>query len=249
MLYEARKTITRIIPSTDTHFTVPSFPNPPNLNPNLLLHLDGPNGSTSFIGADATGRHTVTGNGLVSIDTSQSKFGGASGRFVNGTDFLSLDEGVGPFTDFTFGLSDFTIDFWVMINSIRNHALMDFRQAAASEIAPELTTTLASTHQVTYTVNGTIQIQGTTQLTTLLLWYHVALTRFQGLTRLFVNGNQEGIIYADTNNYTCGTGGPLIGGTRSGISNDTWMDEVRIIKGTAAWISSFTPPTAPYRVS
>lgn len=249
MLYEARKIITKTIPSTDTHFVVPSFPNAPNLNPNLLLHLDGSHGLTSFLGADATGRHTVTGNGSATIDAGQSKFGGASARFPASTDFLSLDEGIGPYTDFTFGLDDFTIDFWVMVNSIRNHALMDFRQTPAAEIAPLLFSTLASASQVMFYVNGTIQIQSVTALTTLLTWYHVAATRFRGLTRLFINGSQEGIIYADTNNYTGGVGGPLIGGSREGISNDIWVDEVRVIKGVAAWISSFTPPTAPYRVS
>ena len=72
-------------------------------------------------------------------------------------------------------------------------------------------------------------------------WFHIALTRASGSTRLFVNGVQSGSTYADTNNYIVAASRPRIG--QSVVGN---MDEVRVIKGYAVWTSDFTPPTGPY---
>jgi hypothetical protein len=75
-------------------------------------------------------------------------------------------------------------------------------------------------------------------------WHHVAISKQGSTTRIFLNGTQ---VVAD---YDMGTyakdGAFTIGGSIAGLG---WFDgkisNVRIVKGTAVYTSSFRPPTEP----
>jgi hypothetical protein len=59
-----------------------------------------------------------------------------------------------------------------------------------------------------------------------------------------LNGTQEGSDLTDTRSYGAMDYLPRIGwGSFNG-----WVDEVRVVQGTAAWTTTFTPPIAPYDV-
>jgi hypothetical protein len=81
-------------------------------------------------------------------------------------------------------------------------------------------------------------------------WYHVALTRDgSGVWRLFKNGAQ---VATNTAADDLGSSKPLLIGQNinaSGGSNaahlNGYVTDVRIIKGTAQYTSTFTPPTSP----
>jgi len=75
--------------------------------------------------------------------------------------------------------------------------------------------------------------------------HHVALTRSGGTTRLFLDGVQEGSNWSDTKNYVNSSTEPEIG-SYLGQPLTGWMDEVRIIVGSAAWTANFTPPASAY---
>lgn len=240
MLYESRKISRRVIPATDTHFSVPFVTNP--INAVLLLHMDGPDASTNFV--DSTNRHIMTANGAAQIDTAQSVFGNASGLF-GGADWLSVDTA----SDFAFGLGDFTVDCRVRFSALANQQnFLDFRGDPPGVEGIVLLKTNA-TNVLALFAAGANQIVGTTTLVA-DTWYHVAATRFSGNTELFLNGQQEGATYADTNVYGSGAGNGLIkiGASFGGGAGLTgWLDEVRIINGTAVWTASgFTVPTAAY---
>lgn len=79
----------------------------------LLLHCNGPDGSTNFVD-DSASHHTVTAIDNAQLDTSEKKFGTASGLFSENYDFLSISDSV----DWDFGTGDFTIDFWVRFSDI-----------------------------------------------------------------------------------------------------------------------------------
>ena len=75
-------------------------------------------------------------------------------------------------------------------------------------------------------------------------WTHFAVSRQSGTTRFFINGRRNGNSFSDTHNY--GAQAASIGsyntgtyGWNGGISN------VRVVKGTAVYTSSFKPPTEP----
>jgi hypothetical protein len=75
----------------------------------LLLHFDGSNGSTTFTD-HSSNAYTVSPSNAT-IDTAQSVFGGASGRFV-GTGYLNASYLVMPS-----GLQLYTVDVAVRIDS------------------------------------------------------------------------------------------------------------------------------------
>ena len=84
-------------------------------------------------------------------------------------------------------------------------------------------------------------------------WYHIAISRSTGSTRLFVNGTQSGSTYADSNNY--GTTAPFALGTywnngtpSSASTLSGYVSDLRITKGYARYTANFTAPTAPVRL-
>ena len=190
---------------------------------------------------------TVTQNYNAQVDTSQSKFGGASALFSGTNDNLQLDSS----PDFTFGTGDFTIDFWMRPNVINTDmVLYDGRPAGTN--GAYATIYLSNTNKISYLANNATRITGTTNLAA-GTWYHVALARSGTATKLFLNGTQEGSTYTDSTNYlpmdpTPGLGRPLIGIRSTDLLSgfNGWIDELRVSKGIARWTTTFTPPTAAY---
>lgn len=83
-------------------------------------------------------------------------------------------------------------------------------------------------------------------------WYHVAVSRAAGVTRLFVNGRQLGVGTADTNTYFNGTAPQAFGGqinttsVIAGTAFDGFLDETRITIGVGRYTANFVPPTASF---
>jgi hypothetical protein len=75
-------------------------------------------------------------------------------------------------------------------------------------------------------------------------WYHIAICRSSGSTKLFVNGVQEGSTYTDANNYLNPDSRPTIGREGYGTSwnFNGYIDDLRVTKGVARYTSAFTPP-------
>lgn len=212
----------------------------------LLLHGDGLNGATSF--TDATRKHTITANGNVKLSSDKAKFGDTSFYFDGAGSYLSIDSS----SDFAFGLGDFTIEMWVCADHPYNGGtgepvmLFDPREAGTTNPGPIL---IIGSSKFLYTNSNTYHISGTTYPVP-GIWYHLALSRVSNVTRMFVNGFQEGVSYTDNYNNLVGTNKrPLIGvnawGPPAG-SYKGWLDEIRITKGIGRYTSNFTPPTAPF---
>lgn len=209
----------------------------------LMLHCDGADASTNF--SDSTGRHFVVPRNSAQIDTAQSKFGGASLLTTSATsDAVQIADGI---SDFDFGTGDFTIDLWIRLNAGGTYQnIFDMHPTEGGpNIYQELFVFTENT--LVYRSNGAARITGTTALST-GVWYHVAVARSSGNTKMFLGGVQEGSTYADTNDYEAGL--LTIGATASNLHQNVngWIDEFRVLKGVAAWTANFTPPTAPYDV-
>lgn len=204
----------------------------------LLVHGDGADASQSITDSSRY-NHTITVSGNAQIDTAQSVFGGASILFDGTGDWLSIVD----VTELAMGTGDWTVHFRLRRNaSVTNRGLVDFRNTTGSTIAPTIYITL-TTGTITYHTAGADRITGTTAMTN-GTWFHVAVTKASGSTRLFINGTQEGSTYADGNNYiaqrlSIGVFGDLTTGPMNGH-----MDEIVIIKGQALWTSNFTPPAS-----
>ena len=197
-----------------------------------MLHFDGASGSTTITDG-ASGASTWTGE-TGSHTTGQKKFGTAS---WSGALFYPNTA-----THFTFGTGDFSVEFWLRATSTPNGScLFDFRNDSVANAArPYLYVT---SNQLRYYVLGADRITGTTTITT-NTWHHIAVCRVSGTTTLYLNGAVEGTPWADSTTYLCDNTRPIF--LRNAVdTNGSWntacIDELRVMKGAAAYSATFTP--------
>ena len=177
----------------------------------------------------------LTTNNAVQLDA-KSPFVATAGRsvFFNGSNqYLVAPSNAA----FTFGTGDFTIEGWIYLTgATRTGTLYDSRTGATT-VSPQV---YINNNIVFYAVAGTNVITGPTIVAS--TWYHVAVVRISAVTKLYVNGTQSGINYADTNNYVIGS--PDIGeGFGSSFPLTGYISNLRVVKGTGVYAFNFTVPT------
>ena len=208
-------------------------------NADFLLHADGTDGSVAFSDSSMSPK-AITSAGNVQIDTSQSKFGGASAQFDGTGDYLDVADNAA----WDFGTGDFTIDFWCRFaTTVGTQELVDIgldpNGVEVFQITSETNTTLY------FRIDG-----GATDITKVWSpesnrWYHLAATRSSNTARLFIDGIQQASA-TDSNDIQQASGvriGESFGATRT---FNGWIDEVRIIKGTSAFNANFTVASTAY---
>jgi hypothetical protein len=207
----------------------------------LLLHGNGTNGSTTITDSSPTPK-TVTAVGNAQISTAQSKFGGASIAFDNAGDYLTLASN----SAFAFGTGDFTIEFWVYMNSLKAGINFINSNSGSGSGTNSVIFGLNDSNALEYYINGASRISDPVALST-SSWVHVALCRGSGTSRIFKNGLQVGTSFADT--QTVNSANTFLIGTRNdnlSFSFNGYIDDLRITKGVARYTANFTPPTAPF---
>lgn len=192
---------------------------------------------------DNAAKNNLITVGTSQISTAQKKYGTGSMLFNGSTDYCRT---IAPAGTHQFGTGDFTIECWAYCTNLAGGAsstmiLVDFRQATTTEVRPTLEIRSSS---FAYTTNNIVRITSST--ISINTWYHVAVVRSSGSTKLYVNGTNVGVTYADTNNYLDGT--PTIGNylpiPSYGFAG--YIDDVRITKGIARYTANFTPPTQAF---
>ena len=107
---------------------------------------------------------------------------------------------------------------------------------------------MSSGGSVNFLVNGANRISSSALSAN--TWYHLALSRVSGNTKMFLNGTQTGSTYADTNSYLVGAKGFNFGASTYDSSPywfmNGYMDDVRITKGIGRYSSNFTAPSAAF---
>lgn len=182
---------------------------------------------------------TVTAFGNASLSTVQEKFGTASLLLDGSGDYAKVLSN----SDFGFGTGNLTLETFVRLIGVgTDQHILDLRDSAADDSALHIG--IAATDVIKVSYGSTELIAGTTALTT-GSWYHVAVSRSGGSTKLFLNGTQEGDTYVDSNDY--GNSKPLVIGAQYNGSNGTsgYVDEVRI-SNNARYTSNFTPTTSAF---
>ena len=218
-----------------------SAPDPYFSSTVLLLTGNGTNGgqNNTFLD-DSSNSFTITRFG----NTTQGSFSpftgaGGSGYFDGAGDYLTA----GGQTSYQFGTGDFTIEFWIYFTSVSGQSnIMDFRSSAGTPAIAPVIYRLSGV--IRFFTNGSDRIVGTTSVTT-GQWYHIAVARSGTSTKLFLNGNQEGSTYTDSNSYGIGTNAPSIGSSFTTNYTTGYISSLRLLKGTAQYTSNFTPPTTP----
>jgi hypothetical protein len=198
----------------------------------LLMHFDGANGSTTFTDAKGVSTFTIASGSPV-ISTAQQKFGTAS--FYPGASGTSFIQTATNDALWTFA-ADYTIDFWIYPTSFAVQLNLVGNSVWAFYVS--------SAGNATFNDGATSYLCGAVSLNT---WSHIAVARAGSTGKAFANGT---VGQTRTSTGTIGASGHLLVGSNgvygASASNLCYMDELRIINGTAVWTAGFTPPTSAY---
>jgi hypothetical protein len=171
-----------------------------------------------------------------------------SGKFDGSNDYLNC----GSSSDFAFGTGDFTVEAWVYSNGTQSTAAGVFSIGSAGTDSGSWqldANASAYTNKWGFVIGSHSSVTKVTSSSNIVhnQWTHLAVTRdASNVVRFFVNGvlNDSQTI---TNNLS--TTGPLKIGTNRNPSFPSYFDgyisNARVIKGTALYTTTFTPPTAP----
>jgi hypothetical protein len=188
--------------------------------------------------------HVVTAVSNGKVSTAQVKFG--TGSYSSGIAGATGGLLVTPVTDFAFGLNDFTIEFWFNPTGYADCIAVDMRPLTVASgsyptISPRATGAMA------YVSNGLFRISSSTTATPLNTWVSVAVVRYQSNTRMYINGVQEGVTFADTTNYLQGSCTIACRGTEQSGAFPIrgYLDEIRI-SNIARYTGPYTPATQPF---
>lgn len=205
----------------------------------LLLHMDGADGSTTFKDDGPRTAVSVTAYGNAQVDTAQSKFGGASALFDGSGDYLDADS-LGSIAG---SGEDFTIEgYFRWASTSGGQGLMSDRPPTSSGYTTNnFYLEKNSSNTLFFGFSGGGDITGTSSVTT-NTWYHIAVVRYSGTTKLYLNGTQTG----STLSYTGAVGdGDISIGAVVGQYMNGHIDEVRI-SDTARYTANFTTPTSAF---
>lgn len=233
-----------------TAFTPSTTAFEPDTNTLQLLHCDGTTLSTQIYNdiyaPPAVGHQskTVMPYGNAQISTAQSKFGGSSVLLDGTLDYLAV-----PYNaSFAYGTGDFTIEFWIRFNALStvDNKLIWDQSTGSGGAYPQIYVTTAQ--KFIYYANNANRCIGTTTAV-INTWYHIAVSRTAGSTRLFVNGIQEGNTYSDSTNYLSNTTEFRIGQSFNITYPDNpncYYDEIRV-SNNSRYSTTFTPATAAFQ--
>ena len=229
---------TAVYDPTQTTLTVPTGPLTAITNTALLTAQ-----SNRFID-NSTNAFVITVNGSPSVQrfspfnpTAPYAAGtdGGSGYFDGTGDWLSLSSAT------ALGLStgDFTVEAYVYVFAFSAiQAIFDGRSSfSASPWALSISSTgLARSYDGTVRTGGQLIANA---------WNHVAWVRSGGTNTVYVNG---AVGHSWTNGGDFGSSSPLLVGRTFPTDTDFlngYIASGRIVKGTAVYTTTFTPPTSP----
>jgi hypothetical protein len=176
--------------------------------------------------------------GSAQISTTQSKFGGASMSFPNGANYLT---NLNPPAWSALGTSNFTIEGWVLLNSIG--VAREIVYMGDSPDGWSVNITSGNKLQFRY---GASNLIGVTSLAA-STWYYFAVVRSgtaTGNVKIYLNGTADVTSgTAINNNFSLFS---LVVGYQLSLSTGSlngYIDDLRITKA-ARYTANFTPPTS-----
>lgn len=201
--------------------------------------------NTELLTCQTNGNIVNNKNNLVGPISSVTYTAGSIPRIVSKTPyspygFSTYFDGSGDYinitTTDTVGTNDFTFEGWLYLEKTSSNRVLDFGSGAA------LLYTDGNGKLVYYASNGA-RITSTNAIT-INTWFHFALVRISGTSKLYIDGTQTGSDYSDSINYTStavriGADGVPVQYLKGYVSN------LRIIFGTGLYTGSFTPSTTP----
>lgn len=208
----------------------------------LLMHMDGANGSTSFV--DTKGHSFSTYTGSPTLSTTQKKFG-ASSFYSAGTAGI-----VGPTTtDFDFGTEDFTIEAWIYPTNVTQTSSGFISNGDANgNFSFEFSTDATTANKLRFRGSNGSVIQYSTTMLSANAWQHVAYSRVSGTGYLFLGGVLQAS-GADAYNYVVASSKLYIGKIIGQNIMPAYIDEIRLTKGKGWYTATFSLSTSAFGTS
>lgn len=206
----------------------------------------------ALIHADSTNNDTTT----TFVDSSADKipFTGTYSTYFNGT----TDKITAPTSaNLSMSTGDFTVECWVYWfgNTTPYQNFVGSNSAAFTGNATFFRVWGSATSQtqlrnkigIGNPTHDALSAVYSTNSLTVNTWNHVAVTRSSGIIRVFLNGNLEATGTTDNSVYDFGDNGLCMGASPWDGANGWfggYISNLRIIKGSALYTSSFTPPSS-----
>lgn len=215
---------------------------PSAVSPTLLLHFDGTNGSTEFLDSSANNL-SFSANENAIVSTTESKFGGAS-LYCDG----NASGITAPDSDnvINFQDGDFTIEAWVYPLDNGVYSVIGQMQSSGQHSFGFYLLNGRPYIVVATPVGGEWGLQGgMSAAAPLNEWSHIALVRHQNNIALYLNGTGE-LIGQFSGSFHNSSVDIRIGWNLFNQHFYGYIDELRIVKGTAVYTANFSPPNAPF---
>ncbi len=209
--------------------------------------IDEVSGNYVYLDGSGTGTFEIPTNntpiavnfvGSAQLSNAQVKFGTASlDATATQSDAVTAESG-----GFGFGTGDLTVEGWFYFGALNNgRVLVDMRSTSPTDSAISLR---ENGSDLEVFVGSTSVFTTTGSAITTGAWIHLAVTRSGTTLRGFINGSELATV---TNSDDLGTSAPLHLGANYQDTNgvNAFIDDFRIEKGVAKYVTNFTPPTAP----
>lgn len=208
----------------------PYFP-----NVSLIINADGLLENSISIEDLSFYRHKVLVYGSTKVVTDITKYGSRAVLFSSASDYLSVPNCYSGSTEFAIGNKDFTFETWV---NLINHGT--FGTYLLSDTTGPFFGFYSGKFCMGITGSNPTAV-GTTRVD-LSSWVHVAASRINGVTRLFVNGLME---YEgnDITSYLTSNTIDIFKASNSNWIGSGYIDEMRLTIGTGRYVSDFTVPS------
>ncbi|WP_042445200.1 LamG domain-containing protein [Azospirillum sp. B510] len=229
-------------------YATPSAAEVADANSIHLFTFDDGHGGQVLKDRANSGRPILLGGTGATISNEQAKFGTTSFKLGAGGSCV-IGWASTPHADLALGDNNFTTDLWFYKTNTADGCLWcagnnAYGMQIRTNGAGGAITAYISTDNSSWNVANGV---GTGVVPAVNSWNHLAVVRNGGTLYIFLNGTQIG-------SHTVGTGSITMGGPYhyfGGVGDNSsimagYIDEVRIKRGEAVWISNFTPPTAPY---
>jgi hypothetical protein len=214
-----------------SNFTPPTAPLTAITNTSLLLNF------TNAGIFDSAMMNDLETAGNAQVSTSIVKYGTGSMAFDGTGDYL-----LAPSTpNFAFNAGEFTVEMWL-------YPTASFGSGGVNIVGVNSSgggLFVGGTNKIAWNLFGTGDLVAFSNFTSSYnnVWTHVAYTRSGSTGRLFINGVLQAT-GTDSTNYTV-TSNFAIGAAYNGNQPYTgYIDDLRVTKGVARYISNFTPPPA-----
>ena len=204
-----------------------------------LLHFDGTNGTQVFTDNGPSALTFTANNANPVLTTTDPKFGTASVTFPGTAgSYILCTNG----TPFSFGTSDFTIEFWLNRANVNSYIFGNIGLGSPNNY----TAVISSTGTINFTTGNGLNALNSVTPVVAGTWTHVAITRSGSTFRMFINGVLDATATNNPNLSETGTFAIGAAGTTAAATLSGRIDEFRVTKGFARYTSSFNVATAAF---